>query len=49
MEFFFFGGGGLFLNNRVMLVKVLNVVIFQGVQFRAVHCADLIIAHPSGT
>jgi hypothetical protein len=40
---------GLFLNNHVVLVKVLNVVIFQGVQFRAVRYADRIIAHQSGT
>jgi len=39
----------LFFNNRVIWVKVLNVIIFQGFQFRAVHCADRIIAHQSGT
>jgi hypothetical protein len=31
---------GLFLNNHVVLMKVWNVVIFQGVQFTAVRCAD---------
>jgi hypothetical protein len=38
------------VNSRVMLVKVFNVVIFQGVQFSSVqYCADRIIAHQSGT